>query len=135
MLTVNHIIGSTVAKYAGSHVHERLKSDSGYQSKDYKAALKRAFLGTDDDLRAGLYPLQLVLYTLILLFVPKDPAFFHDPSGCTAVAALLTENKILVVRRCTCCSIDIPLTCSTAFLGQCRRLSIGNVGQRCCQRA
>ncbi|KAF8672122.1 PP2C protein [Rhizoctonia solani] len=69
--------GSTVAKYAGSHVHERLKSDAGYQSKDYKGALKRAFLGTDDDLRA-------------------DPAFFHDPSGCTAVAALLTENKILV---------------------------------------
>ncbi|KAB5588992.1 Protein phosphatase [Ceratobasidium theobromae] len=69
--------GSTIAKYAGSHVHERLRSDAGYQSKDYKAALKRAFLGTDDDLRA-------------------DPAFFHDPSGCTAVAALLTEDKILV---------------------------------------
>ncbi|KAG8714274.1 Protein phosphatase 2C 2, partial [Ceratobasidium sp. 394] len=43
--------GSTVAKYAGKHVHERLKSDAEYQ-KDYKAALKRAFLGTDDDLRA-----------------------------------------------------------------------------------
>ncbi|KAG9097557.1 Protein phosphatase 2C 2 [Ceratobasidium sp. UAMH 11750] len=68
--------GSTVAKYAGKHVHERLKSDAEYQ-KDYKAALKRAFLGTDDDLRA-------------------DPAFFHDPSGCTAVAALLTSDKILV---------------------------------------
>ncbi|CAE6502692.1 unnamed protein product [Rhizoctonia solani] len=69
--------GSTIAKYAGSHIHERLKSDASYQSKDYKPALKRAFLGTDDDLRA-------------------DPAFFHDPSGCTAVAALLTEDKILV---------------------------------------
>ncbi|KAJ1303186.1 hypothetical protein OPQ81_011385 [Rhizoctonia solani] len=69
--------GSTIAKYAGSHVHERLKADAGYQRKDYKSALKRAFLGTDDDLRA-------------------DPAFFHDPSGCTAVAALLTEDKILV---------------------------------------
>ena len=69
--------GSTVAKFAGKHVHERLKSDAGYQSKDYKTALKRAFLGTDDDLRA-------------------DPAFFHDPSGCTAVAALLTQDKILV---------------------------------------
>lgn len=69
--------GSTVAKYAGKHVHERLKSEADYQKKDYKAALKRAFLGTDDDLRA-------------------DPAFFHDPSGCTAVAALLTSNKILV---------------------------------------
>ncbi|QRV92274.1 protein phosphatase 2C [Ceratobasidium sp. AG-Ba] len=69
--------GSTVAKYAGKHVHERLKSEADYEKRDYKAALKRAFLGTDDDLRA-------------------DPAFFHDPSGCTAVAALLTSDKILV---------------------------------------
>ncbi|ELU44409.1 protein phosphatase type 2C [Rhizoctonia solani AG-1 IA] len=81
--------GSTVAKYAGSHVHERLKSDAGYQSKDYKGALKRAFLGTDDDLRA-------------------DPAFFHDPSGCTAVAALLTENKILVVSSKSSVSTTSP---------------------------
>ncbi|KAG8730824.1 Protein phosphatase 2C 2 [Ceratobasidium sp. 414] len=60
--------GSTVAKYSGKHVHERLKAEADYQNKDYKTALKRAFLGTDDDLRAG----------------------------CTAVAALLTSDKILV---------------------------------------
>ncbi|KAG8724737.1 Protein phosphatase 2C 2, partial [Ceratobasidium sp. 428] len=34
--------GSTVAKYAGKHVYERLKSEADYQKKDYKAALKRA---------------------------------------------------------------------------------------------
>jgi protein phosphatase 2C family protein 2/3 len=45
--------GSSVAKYAGQHVAERLATDPAYSEGDYKAALKRAFLGTDEDLRAG----------------------------------------------------------------------------------
>ncbi|KAG8830333.1 Protein phosphatase 2C 2 [Serendipita sp. 400] len=45
--------GSTVAKYAGDHVAQRLASEPSYAEGDYKAALKRAFLGTDEDLRAG----------------------------------------------------------------------------------
>lgn len=70
--------GSSVAKYAGQHVAERLASEPAYEEKDYATALKRAFLGTDEDLRA-------------------DPAFFHDPSGCTAVAALITTDRKLYV--------------------------------------
>ncbi|KAF8517426.1 PP2C-domain-containing protein [Hysterangium stoloniferum] len=70
--------GSTVAKFSGENVHKRLAKDKAYQDKRYEAALKRSFLGTDDDIRA-------------------DPSFFHDPSGCTAVAALITsEPKIYV---------------------------------------
>ncbi|KIJ54938.1 hypothetical protein M422DRAFT_153371, partial [Sphaerobolus stellatus SS14] len=70
--------GSTVAKFAGENVYKRLASEAAYQEKKYEAALKRAFLGTDEDIRA-------------------DPAFFHDPSGCTAVAALVTyDNKVYV---------------------------------------
>jgi hypothetical protein len=47
------LLGSSVAKYAGQHVAERLASDSAYGEGDYKEAMKRAFLGTDEDLRAG----------------------------------------------------------------------------------
>lgn len=45
--------GGTVAKYAGENVHKRLLSEETYQQKQYEAALKRAFLGTDEDLLAS----------------------------------------------------------------------------------
>ncbi|KAI0927082.1 hypothetical protein AcW1_007566 [Taiwanofungus camphoratus] len=70
--------GGTVAKYAGENVHKRLVTDEAYRSKEYRAALKNAFLGTDADMRAS-------------------PNFARDSSGCTAVAALVTkEGKIYV---------------------------------------
>ncbi|KDR84398.1 hypothetical protein GALMADRAFT_1340827 [Galerina marginata CBS 339.88] len=53
-----------------------LTSEESYREKDYEAALKKAFLGTDQDLLA-------------------DKS--RDTSGCTAIAALLTnDNKIYV---------------------------------------
>ncbi|KAI3607710.1 protein phosphatase 2c ptc3 [Moniliophthora roreri] len=69
--------GGTVAKFAGQNVHKRLISEEAYQGKDYETALKKAFLGTDEDLLA-------------------NPAHARDPSGCTAVAALVTKDKIYV---------------------------------------
>ena len=85
--------GSSVAKYAGQHVAERLASEPTYAEGDYPAALKRAFLGTDEDLRAGK-PRLLYLHACS---TNSDPAFFHDPSGCTAVAALITADRKLYV--------------------------------------
>jgi len=69
--------GGTVAKFAGQNVHKRLVNEETYQEKQYESALKRAFLGTDEDLLA-------------------NPAHSKDPSGCTAVAALVTNDKIYV---------------------------------------
>jgi protein phosphatase 2C family protein 2/3 len=70
--------GSTVAKFAGKHVHQRLVTEESYQAGDYGKALQQAFLGTDEDLLA-------------------NPGHTRDPSGCTAVAALVThDNKIYV---------------------------------------
>lgn len=70
--------GSTVARFAGQNVHRRLVTEDLYLAGDYEAALKKAFLGTDEDLLA-------------------NPAHTRDPSGCTAVAALITpDNKIYV---------------------------------------
>ncbi|EGF98778.1 uncharacterized protein MELLADRAFT_95423 [Melampsora larici-populina 98AG31] len=70
--------GSSVARFSGDTVHYRLRSTEEYQRRDFPAALKRAFLATDEDLRS-------------------NPEFNNDPSGCTAVAALIThDGRILV---------------------------------------
>ncbi|KAK0503893.1 PP2C-domain-containing protein [Armillaria luteobubalina] len=69
--------GSTVAKFAGLNVHKRLLNEESYKAKNYEESLKRAFLGTDEDMLG-------------------NPAHSRDPSGCTAVAALVTDDKIYV---------------------------------------
>ncbi|KAJ7250891.1 PP2C-domain-containing protein [Mycena haematopus] len=69
--------GSTVATFAGQNVHKRLVTEEAYKEAQYNEALKRAFLGTDEDLLA-------------------NPAHARDPSGATAVAALVTKDKIYV---------------------------------------
>lgn len=70
--------GASVAKYAGRNVFKRLVGESSYKEGSYQESLKNAFLGTDDD-------------------ILKNPEFLRDPSGCTAVAALITEdNRIFV---------------------------------------
>lgn len=47
------LAGSTVAKFAGKNVHKRLLAEEAYREKRYYEAMKRAFLGTDEDLLAG----------------------------------------------------------------------------------
>ncbi|KAI0720483.1 PP2C-domain-containing protein [Cerioporus squamosus] len=70
--------GSAVARYAGQNVHKRLLQDESYKKKEYAAALKNAFIGTDADMRS-------------------NPEFSRDASGATAVAALVTnDGKIFV---------------------------------------
>ena len=46
-------LGSTVAKYAGVNVHRRLVEEENYKQGRYELAMKRAFLGTDEDLLAS----------------------------------------------------------------------------------
>ncbi|GAA6010608.1 hypothetical protein JCM11491_002992 [Sporobolomyces phaffii] len=69
--------GSTVAKFAGDTVHHRLAANSFFPKKEWNAALKRAFLETDEDLRA-------------------NPDFKGDPSGCTAVGVIVTPELDLI---------------------------------------
>ncbi|KAH8998591.1 PP2C-domain-containing protein [Lactarius akahatsu] len=70
--------GGSVARFAGQNVHRRLVKEDAYQRQNYEEAMRRAFLGTDEDMLA-------------------DPAYTRDPSGCTAITALVTrDNKILV---------------------------------------
>lgn len=69
--------GSTVAKFAGDTVHHRLAANDFFPKKEWNAALKRAFLETDEDLRA-------------------NPDFKGDPSGCTAVGVIVTPELDLI---------------------------------------
>ncbi|KAK4045985.1 Protein phosphatase 2C 2 [Microbotryomycetes sp. JL201] len=69
--------GSTVARFAGDTVHSRLSSNEPFKRHDFEAALKQAFLDTDVDLRA-------------------NPDFRGDPSGCTAVATVITDDLRII---------------------------------------
>ncbi|KAJ3124814.1 Protein phosphatase 2C 2 [Nowakowskiella sp. JEL0407] len=68
--------GANVAQYAGKHLHTRIAKEKEFEKGEYSAALKNGFLNFDVDIKQDL---------------PSDP------SGCTAVAALITEdNKVFV---------------------------------------
>lgn len=70
--------GGTVARFAGQNLHKRLLTEEAYREAHYEEAMKRAFLGTDEDLLA-------------------DPTHTRDPSGCTAIAALVTNDRKIYV--------------------------------------
>jgi superfamily II helicase len=59
--------GPTVAKFAGLHVHERLVTEEAYKNDDYEVALKKAFLGTDEDFLAG----QFIFCHLFVIILPN----------------------------------------------------------------
>lgn len=42
--------GDAVAKFASQNVHKRLINEVSYREKQYETALKRAFIGTDEDI-------------------------------------------------------------------------------------
>lgn len=54
-------LGSTVARFAGDTVHSRLAANDAFKNRDFEAALKRAFLETDEDLRASALVILVVL--------------------------------------------------------------------------
>ena len=45
--------GKMVSQFASQNVQKRLVGEETYREKQYEPALKRAFLGTDEDLLAG----------------------------------------------------------------------------------
>ncbi|KAI8896024.1 phosphatase 2C-like domain-containing protein [Globomyces pollinis-pini] len=64
--------GAAAAKYAGLNLHENIIQSKEFKEKQYKEALRVAFLKTDENLRS-------------------DPNFL-EASGCTAVATLITDD-------------------------------------------
>jgi hypothetical protein len=52
-------LGRKMAKFAAINVHKRLVTEEAYRDKRYAEALKRAFLGTDEDFLAGWFRIFL----------------------------------------------------------------------------
>lgn len=46
-------LGKSVAAFSGANVHKRLVSEEEYKTEQWETAFKKAFLGTDEDIRAG----------------------------------------------------------------------------------
>ena len=57
-----------MAKFAGLNVHKRLVTEEDYKNDDYGGALKKAFLGTDEDLLAS----QFTFPHLIISILPNQ---------------------------------------------------------------
>lgn len=85
-----------------------------YKDGNYQESLKRAFLGTDEDILKSDVPEPSSLPLANRHIVGPD--FVRDPSGCTAVVALITEDdRIFVVRKtgfypCFVAVTDFPLS-------------------------
>jgi len=69
--------GQNVAKYSGNFLHARIAKDENFETNLSKA-IQSGFLATDNDLK-------------------NDPQFQNDPSGCTAVTAIVTPNGEIYV--------------------------------------
>ncbi|KAJ3110969.1 Protein phosphatase 2C 2 [Physocladia obscura] len=65
--------GSAVAKYSGTHLHNNIVQDPAFAKKDYRTAIKNAFLFTDVSLKTS-------------------PEYLADPAGCTAITCLITDD-------------------------------------------
>ncbi|KAL0097929.1 phosphatase 2C-like domain-containing protein, partial [Phycomyces blakesleeanus] len=70
--------GEKTAKYSKDHLPNLLLKSEAFKQGHFREALKQSFLGIDEALR-------------------EDPLYVNEPSGCTAVVALLTKQNILFV--------------------------------------
>ena len=76
-------------------MHKRLVTEESYKEQNWEMALKKAFLGTDEDLLASRSLLESDIFER---FIPWKGGQTKESSGCTAIAALVTnDNKIYVV--------------------------------------
>lgn len=68
--------GAKVAEYAGRHLHRRVLETEEYQQGKYDEALKRGFLGLDEEMLA-------------------DEEYKDEMAGTTAVVVLMKNNKLI----------------------------------------
>ncbi|KAI7892521.1 phosphatase 2C-like domain-containing protein [Mucor mucedo] len=70
--------GSSIAHYTGQTLYKKVLESKFFEKKEYAKAMTDAFLTLDKCLI-------------------EDNNFAYDPSGCTAVAALVTESDEIIV--------------------------------------
>ncbi|CAO3677847.1 unnamed protein product [Rhizopus microsporus] len=66
--------GSAVAKYTGESLHHRVRESDYFDKKEYAKALTDAYMKLDKELA-------------------EDQSFICDPSGCTAITALIIPEE------------------------------------------
>lgn len=78
-------------------LHRKIRESKHFERKEYREALKDGYLSIDKELSEGMDEIY-GMAVLWLIYWHLDGNFAFDPSGCTAVSALITpEGKILVV--------------------------------------
>ncbi|CEG64486.1 Protein phosphatase 2C 2 [Rhizopus azygosporus] len=70
--------GSSIAQYTGQTLYKKLLESKHFAKKEYKEAFRDAFMSVDKALL-------------------EDNNYALDPSGCTAVAALITDDNNIIV--------------------------------------
>ncbi|KAI3620432.1 hypothetical protein CBS9595_002399 [Malassezia furfur] len=94
--------GANVARYAGRTVHKRLADLTEFKQHQWEAALRRAFLKTDEDLH---------------------PVYANDTSGCTAVVALLVPEASTPQGRRIYCANSGDSRCILGLAGEAKPMS------------
>jgi len=60
--------GPSVAKYSGEHLHWKLIEEEAFDKKDFKKALKDAYLNIDKDMLTGKTYYNINIYYIIILW-------------------------------------------------------------------
>ena len=66
-------LGSSVSKYAGQNVHKRLIAEESYKEQNWEMALKKAFLGTDEDLLSSKFSPESVIFEEKFIPLKRGP--------------------------------------------------------------
>ncbi|KAI7906951.1 phosphatase 2C-like domain-containing protein [Cokeromyces recurvatus] len=70
--------GANIAKYSSQQLPELVINSEDFKKGEYKDSLRKGFFQIDANLR-------------------EDPEYEHEPSGCTAIVALLTKDNVLYI--------------------------------------
>ncbi|KAI7864229.1 phosphatase 2C-like domain-containing protein [Spinellus fusiger] len=70
--------GATVAQYTGKRLHRKVYDSEFFAKQQYSEAMRDAYMNMDKELR-------------------EDSNYAFDPSGCTAVSALVTPDQRILV--------------------------------------
>jgi hypothetical protein len=73
------IQGFAISKFASTNVHRHFVAEDAYREKRYEEALKRAFLGTDEDILAGEFCPALLRWLLGVVVPVNSKHVHHRP--------------------------------------------------------
>jgi protein phosphatase 2C family protein 2/3 len=96
--------GEQMAVFAGENVHKIVAKQESFAKGDIEQSLRDGFLATDRAILEGeccaCFSLRIIPAKKKLLSNPNypDPKYEEEVSGCTASVAIISRDKIRVVR-------------------------------------